>query len=166
MFSKLLSVLDDKITVFGPTADKILFDILYHSGHLYEEVASEAKRLVEEEGYEIPLAVSAAKASIEVNPKPSTVVTGGYRTIEESGLYEIRAHKPSISRMACHQWPSDEMKYLKARKAIIELVDEMRRQGLENHQIRNRLMKKGAVKGVKFTRIRFYDEQFFAECVI
>lgn len=93
------------------------------------------------------------------------VTTLSYRAnvkedIGQQVKYDIRAHAPSESRMAIHQWPADEKKYKEAFPRIVEKAEN-----LLGNNIRPTVSNM-RVSGVKFLRLYCGEGKFFAECVI
>lgn len=88
----------------------------------------------------------------------------GYRTNAKENIagidipYDIRSHAPSDSRMAMHQWPTDEKIYQEVFPRIVAEAERIRGAGqvpsLDNMNVR----------GVRFLRLTC-DEKFFAEIV-
>ena len=92
-----------------------------------------------------------------------TTLHGRANVVEDLGKsvkYDIRAHAPSESRMAIHQWPSNRRIYREAFPRIVEEAERLLAAGTQP------AMSNMRVEGVKFLRLNCGKRKFFAECVI
>ena len=98
------------------------------------------------------------------------IVIKNHRTTEQdivsNGVkYDIRARKPSNSRMAVHQWPSDRKKCIRLFDEIIKAVERTIQEGKTPSTFSI-----GRIDGVKISRCNWIDDhggkKFFAEVVI